>query len=171
MQKLLTVISWLALASACIMAPLATNHAVAQEISGPMAEKLKLPKNSVKTKHVKDGQVQPKDMSNNSKPAIASGSEDESDTTGGVPISANTELRKVTINAPGPGVIVGTGNLNVFFPASGALYCIVNNDPTIPNPGLRLYSNSSVADFRTMSQTRAFPVAGPGIATIYLFST
>lgn len=110
-------------------------------------------------------------MSNSSKPAIASGSEDESDSTGGVPITTNTELRKVSINAPAAGVIVGIGGLNVYFSASGSLYCIVNNGPTIPSPGLRMYSNSTDADFRTMSQTRAFPVTGPGIVTIYLLCT
>lgn len=127
-------------------------------------------KDAVRSRNIKNGQVKPVDLAKSAKPAIAVRSELESDSTGGVPIVENTLLRTISLNVPAAGVVLATGTVQVL--VGGIVVCIVHDAATFAlNVDISVKVSSSAGQVIPVSQTRAFPVSGPGTIVIRLLCT
>jgi hypothetical protein len=123
-----------------------------------------LGKNSIRARHIKAGQVKASHLGNAAKPAGVSASESPQVAQIG---DDDEILETVTVEAPGPGVVVATGNLSVSFAANSSALCAVTTENAIATPFVSASAGSSSQSL-PISTTRAFPVSAAGAVTVNL---
>jgi hypothetical protein len=120
--------------------------------------KRNIKKNQVYSKHIKNNQIKPKDLNKYAKPAR--GAYDESTNDVNLP-SGDYVLLTVTVTTQGPGMIMATGSLYVYFSSTySSVYCEVTQDTV--TDAQYIYARGASGYYMPVSQTRGFPVSAAG---------